>query len=465
MADQSFDVVVVGAGPGGYVAAIRASQLGKKVAIVEREHLGGICLNWGCIPSKNLIHQADVFNSLEHMAAVGVSIDRETLDYALVQQRSRKVVKTLTSGVAGLLKRNKVEYLTGEAKLVSATEVLVDEQQSLQAKKIIVATGSRPMHVPGFEFDEDRVLSSTGILALETLPESLVILGAGAIGCEFAYVMNSFGVKVILVEALDHLLPTEDVDVCAVLENSFSKSGIAVHTSTRASVLSRYSDHVTVSLTSADGQSTEVSAERALVVFGRSPNTQSLGLEAVGVSLDKRGFIPVGDYGQTNTPGIYAIGDVTTTPALAHVASAEGELVVEHIAGIKTGPKAIDPALVPSAIYCEPQVAGFGLREQSAERAGDAFKTFSFPYHGAGKSIAIEKPEGLVKVICDAKTDEILGAHVVGHDATELIHEILLAKSAELLPEDIATMVHAHPTLSEATMEAMRGIYSQPIHG
>jgi dihydrolipoamide dehydrogenase len=462
MAD--FDVVVIGAGPGGYVAAVRAAQLGLRAAVVERDAPGGVCLNWGCIPSKNLIHQAQQFHGLAEMEAVGVGVNRATLDYVAVQGRSREVVKTLTSGVAGLLKRNRVEYITGSAKLTGRGEVTVDGTRKLSARNILVATGSRPMEVAGFEFDEEVVLSSTGILAMTELPESLLILGAGAIGCEFAYVMNSFGVKVTLVEAMDHVLPTEDFEVCTVLDASLRQAGIDVRVRTRARALERSNTGVTATLVGEEGETVRVSAERALVVFGRVPNTGSLGLAEMGVKLDERGYVEVGDYGQTAAAGIYAIGDITHSPALAHVASAEGEMAVEHMAGHTPCRKAVDPLLVPSAIYCEPQVAGFGLREDEAQREGIEVKKSVFPYHGAGKTIAIGKPNGLVKVLCDPRTDELLGAHIVGHDATELLHELLLAKSAELLPEDIATMIHAHPTISEAVMEAMRGINGRPIH-
>ena len=452
-----YDLVVIGAGPGGYVAAVRASQLGFKTLVVEKDAPGGVCLNWGCIPSKNLIHQAELFHSLSEMESVGVSVGRDSLDYSAVQGRSREVVKTLTGGVAGLLKRNKVEYLCGTASITGKGEVSVDGKP-LQARNILVATGSRPMQVPGFEFDEELVLSSTGVLAMTELPESLLVLGAGAIGCEFAYVMNSFGVKVTLVEALDHILPTEDFESCAVLDQALRKSGIDVRVKTRAANLSRDSAGVTVTLVAQDGSKEIVAASKALVVFGRSPNTAGLGLVEMGVKLDERGYVPVGDYCQTSAAGIYAIGDITRSPALAHVASAEGEMAVEHMAGHDPARKAVDVQLVPSAIYCEPQVAGFGLREDEALRDGIEVKKSVFNYHGAGKTIAVGKPTGLVKVLCDPKTDELLGAHIVGHNATELIHELLLAKSAELLPEDVSTMIHAHPTISEAVMETMKGI-------
>lgn len=320
------------------------------------------------------------------------------------------------------------------------------------------------MQVPGFECDEEKVLSSTGILAMEELPSSLVILGGGAIGCEFAYVMSSFGVKVTLVEAMDHLLPTEDREVCAVLENSFKSQGIEVLTATRAGSLKRGPDGVSVTLVTAQGGETVREADLALVVFGRVPNTNDLGLEEIGVELDKRGYVTTGDYNATSVPGVYAIGDITLTPALAHVASREGEITVEHLAGHQPHASKVDPLQVPSAIYCEPQVAGFGLREEQAVENGVKFKKSVFHYPGAGKSIAIGKPEGLVKILCDADTDEILGAHIVGHNATELIHELQLASSAELLPEDIERMIHAHPTLAEAVQEAARGINGKPIH-
>ena len=460
------DLVIIGAGPGGYVAAIRAAQLGLKTTVVEKDDApGGVCLNWGCIPSKNLIHQAELFQDLGRMESVGVKVDRSSLDYGAVQAGSRGVVKTLTSGVAGLLKRNKVEYIRGTAKITGKGEVTVDGSQKLSTRNILVATGSRPMSVPGFEFDEQQVLSSTGILAMTELPESLLILGAGAIGCEFAFVMNSFGVEVTLVEALDHILPTEDFETCAVLDQELRRAGIDVRVKTRAEKLTRDGDKVSAALLGEDGSSETVVASKALVVFGRVPNTTDIGLQEMGVKLDDRGYVMVGDYCQTSAAGIYAIGDITTTPALAHVASAEGEMAVEHMAGLTPHRRSVDPDLVPSAIYCEPQVAGFGLREDRALEEGRAVKKSVFNYQGAGKTIAVGKPVGLVKVLCDPETDELLGAHIVGHNATELLHELLLARSAELLPEDIVGMIHAHPTISEAVLEAMRGVNGRPIHG
>lgn len=460
---KSYDLIVIGAGPGGYVAAIRAAQLGLKAAVVEKENPGGVCLNWGCIPSKNLIHQADIFHSLQEMEAVGVTIDRKSLDYAAVQANSRKVVKTLTGGVSGLLKKNKVDLIKGAASITGKGEVTVDAKKKVMAKNILVATGSRPMHVLGFECDEQQVLSSNGILAMTELPKSMVILGGGAIGCEFAYVLNSFGVKVTLVEALDHILPTEDFETCAVLERCLVRDGIDVRVNTRATALKKTAKTVTISLRGSAGKIEDIKAEKALVVFGRVPNTESLGLEGMGVKLDDRGYVRIGDYCQTHAAGIYAVGDITRTPALAHVASKEGEIAVEHMAGNQPV-KAVDPDRVPSAIYCEPQVAGFGLREDTAKKKGIAVKKSVFQYPGAGKTIAVGKPDGLVKVLCDPKTDEILGAHIVGHNATELIHELLLAQSSELLPEDISNTIHAHPTISEAVMETLRGINDKPIH-
>ena len=357
MSEPTLDIAIIGAGPGGYVAAIRAAQLGLKVAVIEMDTPGGVCLNWGCIPSKNLIQQAE--------------------DY----------------------------------------------------------------HV------------------LHTLEK----LGGGAIGCEFAFVMNAFGVALTVVEMAGHLLPTEDFECAAVLQAEFEKAGIKVHTDTRATGLKRSSQVVSVALATPAGDIT-LKAEKALVVFGRRPNTEDLGLETVGLKTDERGFIPVDDYNQTSTNGVFAIGDVTSTPLLAHVASREGELAVEFIAGHGGQMKRVDPAEVPSAIYCEPQVAGFGLREDEAKSRGIEIRKSVFPYRGIGKAVAVGKPGGLVKIIADPDTGEILGGHVVGLNATEILHEILLAKTAELLPEDITRMIHAHPTLSEGVMEAALGLTGAPIH-
>lgn len=459
-----YDLAIIGAGPGGYVAAVYAAQLGLKVAIVEKDTPGGVCLNWGCIPSKNLIHQAEVFHSMSEMESVGVKVDRSSLNYSKVQGKSREVVKTLTNGVKGLLKRNKVDLIKGTAKITGKGQVSLDNGDKIKTTSIIVATGSRPMSVPGFEFDEEQILSSTGILALKQLPKSIVILGAGAIGCEFAFVMNSFGVKVTLVELAEHILPSEDAETTQVLDKCFKRDGIEILTSTKAISMNKNAKEVTIETLGPKGKQT-ISAEKALVVFGRVPNTQNLGLQEMGVKLDKRGYVTVHDYYQTHASGIYAIGDITHTPALAHVASREGEIAVEHIAGRQPQHKQVNPDLVPSAIYCEPQVAGFGLQEEQAKKQGIAIKKSVFQYAGAGKTVAVGKTDGIVKVLCDAKTDELLGAHIVGHNATELIHELLLVANSELLPEDVTEMIHAHPTISEAVMEAVRGINGKPIHG
>jgi dihydrolipoamide dehydrogenase len=453
MANYDFDLVVLGAGPGGYVAAIRASQLGLKAAVVEKDKPGGVCLNIGCIPSKALIHEAEVVRSAAELVELGVKVDLSGLDYGKAFAKSRKAADTLSKGVAFLLKKNKIELVAGEGVIKDAHTVAVKGGRTLTGKNLLIATGSRPRAIPGFEFDEKLVLSSNGALMLEKLPKRICILGGGAIGVEFAHVMNAFGVEVHLVEMLEQLLPIEDSEAVEVLVRSFKKRGIAMYTGTKASGYTRSGAGLKVALEGKDGgKSLEV--DQLLVVVGRQPNTEGLGLEAIGLKTE-RGFIPVGDYCQTAVPGVYAIGDVVATPMLAHVASKEGEIAAEHMAGRKTHPR-LDLTAIPGAVYCEPQLASFGYTEKKAAEAKLNFQKAVFPYRGAGKSVAVGRPEGLVKLLVDKDTREILGAHVVGAEATELIHELLLAKTAELLPEDLATMIHAHPTLSEAVMEAGR---------
>lgn len=465
--DKAYDIVAIGGGPGGYVAAIRAAQLGLSVMVVEKEALGGVCLNWGCIPSKNLIQQAEEFHTLTAMEKLGVKVDRSGLDYSKVQENSRAAAKTLSNGVSGLLRKNGVRVIKGTGRLAGVGKVAVTGADGavtkVDAKNVIIATGSRPIEAEGFEFDETRVLSSTGILAMSTLPKSMVILGGGAIGCEFAFIMNAFGVEVSLVEMAEHLLPTEDHECTDLLAKSFVARGINVLTSARAKSLAKGANTVTVVLETPQGGKI-IETDRALAVFGRKPNTENIGLETVGVKADSRGFIVVGDYNQTSVKGVFAIGDVTAAPMLAHVASRGGEHAVEFIAGHPPRTKNVNAEDVPSTIYCEPQVAGFGLREDEARAKGIAIKKSVFPYRGIGKAVAMGRAEGLVKLIADPQTGAILGGHVVGLNATEIIHEMLLAKSSELLAEDLTQMIHAHPTLSEGVMEAAKGIIGKPIH-
>ena len=472
MATYDYDLVVLGAGPGGYVAAIRASQLGLKTVVVEKDKPGGVCLNIGCIPSKAIIHQAEVVRSAQELTALGAGVDLSGLDYRKVYAGSRKAADTLSRGVAFLLKKNNVELVAGEGAILEPHVVQVKAGGSggakkLTARNILIATGSRPRPLPGFDFDEKLVLSSTGALLLEELPKRICILGGGAIGVEFAHIMNAFGVEVHLVEMLEHLLPLEDQEVVEVLARSFKKRGIKLYTSTKASSYAKSGKHLKVRLEGVGGDkasqgASELEVDQILLVVGRIPNTENIGLERLGIETDK-GFVPVGDYYQTAAEGVFAAGDVIRSPMLAHVASAEGELAVEYMAG-RNPPARLDPLSLPGAVYCEPQLASFGLTEaQAREQKLDVQKAV-FPYRGAGKSVAIGRSEGMVKLLVDKETREIMGAHVVGAEATELIHELLLARTAELLPEDLATMVHAHPTLSEALMEAARAAEGWAIH-
>jgi len=475
MASYDYDLLVLGAGPGGYVAAIRAAQLGLKTAVVEKDKPGGVCLNIGCIPSKAIIHSAELVRSAQELGELGAKVDLSSLDYAKVFAGSRKAADTLSRGVAFLLKKNNVELISGEGVITAAHEVQVRAAggkdgagvagggagRKLTAKSILIATGSRPRPLPGFDFDEKLVLSSTGALMLQELPKRVCVLGGGAIGVEFAHIMNAFGVEVHLVEMLEHLLPLEDAEVAEVLTRSFKKRGIKIYTSTRASSYAKSGKALKVKLEGPEGAK-ELEVDKILLVVGRIPNTEGIGLEELGIATDK-GFVPVGDHYQTPVPGVFAAGDVIRSPMLAHVASAEGELVAEYLAG-HNPPARLDPHAMPGGVYCEPQVASFGLTEAQATEQKLDFQKAVFPYRGAGKSVAIGRTEGLVKILVQKETREILGAHVVGAEATELIHELLLAKTAELLPEDMATMIHAHPTLSEAVMEAARAAEGWAIH-
>lgn len=457
-----YDLLVIGSGPGGYVAAIRGSQLGLKTAIIEKDKPGGVCLNLGCIPSKALINQAEIYRSRNILKDMGMTIDETGFDYKKVFKKSRKAADMLARGVGYLLKKNNVDMIMGKAFIDSPNKVIVDDDRDITAKNIIIATGSSPKEVPGFTIDEDRVLSSTGALMLDHLPKDILILGAGAIGIEFAHIFNSFGVKVDVVEMMDRILPLEDRETTKVLYKSFKKRGISFHTSTKALSMIKQDHRVIVELESISGEKSQQEVEMVLVAVGRKPNTERMGLEGLGIEID-RGFIPVGDYYQTKVPGIFAIGDIVDSPLLAHVASKEGEIAAEYIAGHNPEPN-IDPNVIPSAIYCEPQIASFGYTEEKAKEQGLSYKKAVFPYRGAGKSVAIEKPEGMVKILFDPSNHEILGCHIVGAEATEVIHELLLAKWGKLLPENIATMIHAHPTLSEAIMEAARSVEGCAIH-
>ncbi|MFH2114754.1 MAG: dihydrolipoyl dehydrogenase [Spirochaetota bacterium] len=458
-----FDVAIIGAGPGGYVAAIRAAQLGLRVCVVEKDKAGGVCLNVGCIPSKSLIHQAELVLGSAGLTALGAGVDLSTLDYSRAYKASRKAAERLSKGVGFLLKKNSIEYVQGRARLQSANEMILDDGRTINAAALILATGSRPRELPGFDFDEETVLSSTGALMLQKVPKRAVILGAGAIGMEIGSVWNAFGSEVTIVELADRALPLEDAEAGMVVRKAFEKRGIRFIIGQGATGMEKKDSGIVVSL-----KESRLEADVVLVAVGRRPNTEDLGLEEVGIKLD-RGFVQVGEYGETSATGIYAIGDIVATPLLAHVASKEGEIAAERIAQLLKGSPAptetrVDLSTVPSAVYCEPELASFGLSVDKAVAGGIRHEVFSFPFRGIGKAVATEKPDGFVKIMHDPESGEILGASIVGERATDIIHELILARRAELTLEEVADMVHAHPTIAEGVMEAAKGGLGRAVH-
>lgn len=464
---NAFDLIVIGSGPGGYTAAVRASQLGMKTALVERDRLGGICLNWGCIPTKALLKNAEMLNLFRKSEEFGISHDNLRFDFSKIIQRSRGVADKSEKGVAFLMKKNNVATFMGSAKLTGKGSVeIYDANQKLEetisASRILVATGARARALPGIPFDGKKVISSTEAMILKEVPKSLLIIGAGAIGVEFAYFYNALGTKVTLVEMMPKILPIEDHEVADLLTRSFKKSGIQILTESKVSSLKVADEGIEATIQNTKGESSALKAELALMAVGVTGNVENLGLEQIGVKIEK-GNIPVDGNFQTNVSGVYAIGDVIGPPWLAHVASAEAISVVEGMAGLKERMK-VDYDNIPGCTYCQPQVASIGLTEQKAREKGYELKIGKFPFSASGKGRAIGETEGLVKLIFDAKYGELLGAHILGSEATEMIAELGIAKSLEATYEEILKTVHAHPTLSEAVMEAAAGAAGEAIN-
>lgn len=458
-----YDVLVIGSGPGGYVAAIRAAQLKLKTAIVEKDSLGGICLNWGCIPTKALLKSAEVFEEFKHAKDYGLNVEKIEADFFEIIKRSRKVAQINSKGVEFLMKKNQITVIKGTATLKKTGLVEIDnsnKKDEVQADHIIIATGGRPRTIPGIEIDGKSVLSYKEAMSIEKQPESLVIMGAGAIGVEFAYFYNSIGTKVTLVEMMDSILPIEDKEISDILMKSFKKSGINILTRTKVDSLKKTQKGVEVSIETNDKKEV-LSAEKALMAIGIQGNVENLNLDTVGVKHEK-GMINVNEWYETSVPGIFAIGDVIGAPLLAHVASDEGIVCVEKIAGVETHP--VDYESVPGCTYCQPQVASIGMTEEKAKAAGYDIKIGKFPYSASGKARAIGAREGMVKLIFDKKYGELLGAHIIGAEATELIAELGIAKSLEATPVELKRTMHAHPTLSEMIMEAAGDADGNAIH-
>jgi len=464
MAREEFDLIIIGSGPGGYVAGIRAGQLGLKTAVVEKDpKLGGTCLHRGCIPTKALLHTASVLDEIREAGGLGIDVGEPKLDIGRAQERKRKVVDSNARGIEGLFKKNKVTWLQGLGRVTGAHDVEVegkDGKATYGAKHILIATGSVPRDIPIAPSDGERVLNSDHILELSQVPGSLAVLGAGAVGTEFASIYHSFGTKVTLIEMLPRVLPIEDEEVSAELEKQLRRRGIKVMAGTKMTGFEKTDGGVRLSLEK-DGKMETLDAEKLLVAVGRKPVTENLGLEALGIELE-RGYIKVNELMQTAVPHIYAIGDVVNTPWLAHVASAEGILAAEHMAGQKVRP--INYDRVPSCTYCEPEVASVGLTEAKAKERGYDVQVGKFPMTALAKAKILGKSAGFVKVVREKKYDELLGVHIVGAHATDLIAEACVALQMEGTDEELFRTMHAHPTLSEAVMEAAHGAHGHTIH-
>jgi len=460
---NQYNVVVLGAGPGGYVAAIRAAQLGLKTAVIEKEYWGGVCLNIGCIPSKALLKNAELAHTLKHRGKeFGFSFDNLTIDYEVAFQRSRQVSDRLVKGVGFLMKKNKIDTIEGTGTLTNANTIKVQlnegGEQEVTADNIIIATGARPRLLPGVELDGQKFITYVEAITSDTLPQKAVIVGGGAIGVEFAYVWANYGVDVTIIEMLPRILPNEEPEVSSVIEKAYKKLKINLKTDTTVDKFDTSGDGL--KLTLSDGSTLD--CDQVMIAINFIPNTEEIGLEEVGVKLTERGAIDIDSSMRTSVPNIYAIGDVATEYKLAHIASAMGIVAAETIAGHPT--VSLDYRMMPRATYCVPQVASFGYTEAQAKEAGYEVNVGQFPFQPNGKALGLGERDGFVKIIADARYGEILGAHLVGPDVTELLPELTLAHNAELTAEEIARNVHAHPTLSEVLMEAAHGVEGQAIH-
>ena len=462
MAD--YDVVIIGAGPGGYVAAIRAAQLGFNTAIIERDTVGGICLNWGCIPSKSLLRNAEVLNLIKDADEYGISFDNFRYDYSKAIDRSRQVVDRLTTGVQYLLRKNSVEHIIGVASLVDPKTISVEspngDSETITSENIVIATGARQRDIPSMPIDHSVVMNSRDALELREVPEKIVVVGGGATGVEFSHVYQSYGSEVTIVELMDRLVPNEDEEISASLEKSFNDNGVKCLTGVSVNSITVSGASANVNIT-ADGSETNLECDKVLVAVGVQGNSDNIGLENVGVTTD-RGFIPVGENMETNVSGIYAIGDVTGRMLLAHVASAQAIVAVEYIAGMN--PEQLDYSLMPRAIYCKPQVASFGLSEAQARDQGINIKVGKFPFSASGKAIALGETDGMVKLIVDEEIGEIIGAHMIGAEVTELLAELSITKMLEGTATEIGLLVHPHPTISEMLKEAALDTMGEAIH-
>ena len=458
-----YDVIVIGSGPGGYVTAIRASQLGFKTAVIEKESLGGVCLNWGCIPTKALLKSAQVFNYLKHAEDYGLKVQEYDKDFDAVVNRSRNVAAGMSKGVQFLMKKNKIDVIEGHGKLLAGKKISVtreDKTEEYKAQHIIIATGARSRELPNLPQDGQKVIGYRKAMTLEKQPKKLIVVGSGAIGIEFAYFYNAMGTEVTIVEYVDRIVPVEDDEISKQLEKSFKKSGINIMTGAEVTTVDTKGKGVKATVKTAKGEEV-LEADVVLSAVGIKSNIENLGLEEVGIAIDKD-KIMVNDFYQTNLPGYYAIGDVTSGQALAHVASAEGILCVEKIAGHHVEP--LDYGNIPGCTYCSPEVASVGLTEVQAREKGIDIKVGKFPFSASGKAQAGGTPEGFVKVIFDAKYGEWLGCHMIGVGVTDMIAEAVLGRKLETTGHEVLKTVHPHPTMSEAVMEAVADAYDEVIH-